>query len=55
MNVADAPAHIGFVPDVWSIEILGITVGFTVIVIPDEDTGVGLAQSAFEVIEHVTT
>ena len=43
------------VPDVIAIDIVGITTGFTVIVIPLLVAVVGLAQGELEVIIHVTT
>ena len=55
VNVADAPAHIGFVPLVWDIVIAGVTGGFTVIVITFACAVIGLAQAALDVITHVTT
>ena len=54
VNVADAPAHSGFVPDVNAIETDGVKTGFTVIVIPLDVPVAGLAQTAFDVITHVT-
>ena len=55
VNVADAPAHSGFVPVVNAIDADGVTVGFTVIVIEFEFAVVGLAHAAFDVITQVTT
>ena len=53
VNVADAPAHCGFVPDVCEIVTEGATTGLTVTVIPVDVAFDGLAQFAFEIISHV--
>jgi hypothetical protein len=54
VNVALAPSHCGFVPAVNAMETEGVTVGLTVIVIPEEVAVVGLAQAWFDVITQVT-
>jgi hypothetical protein len=55
VNVAEAPAHSGFVPVVSAIDTEGVTVELTVIVIEFELTLAGLAHVAFEVIVQLTT
>jgi hypothetical protein len=55
VNVAEAPAHSGFVPVVSAIETAGVTAAFTVMVIPFDVAVAGLAQDAFDVITQVTT
>ena len=55
VNVAEEPAHSGFVPLERDIETDGARIGFTVMVIEFDVTGFGLAQLAFEVITHVIT
>jgi hypothetical protein len=54
VNVADAPAHSGFVPVVNAIVKEGVTDAFTVIVIEFEFAVTGLAHAAFEVSVQVT-
>lgn len=54
VNVAEDPAHIGFVPVVSAIATEGASKVFTVIVIPALFAVVGLAQVAFDVRIHVT-
>ena len=54
VNVADAPAHCGFVPPVWEMETVGVTFGFTVIVIPPEVAVGGLAHARLDVSMQVT-
>jgi hypothetical protein len=49
------PAHIVEETASDEIEIVGVTIGFTVIVIPDDVTALGLAQVAFEVKVQVNT
>ena len=54
VNVADTPAHCGFVPAVCAIETAGVTFALTVIVMPFDVAVAGLTQVAFEVRTHVT-
>lgn len=55
VKVAEAPAHIGLLPEVRAMELAGVTTGFTVMVMPVLVAVAGLAQVAFEVRIHVTT
>jgi hypothetical protein len=55
VNVAELPAHSGFVPDVIAIVTDGVTIGFTVITIELDEAIAELTQLAFEVITHVIT
>jgi hypothetical protein len=55
VNVAEAPAHWGLLPEVREIVTDGVSKGFTDIVIPLLVAVVGLAQVALEVMTHVTT
>ena len=54
MKVADAPEHIGFVPDVKAIDTDAATLEFTVIEIEFEVAGLPVTQAALEVITQVT-
>ena len=55
VNVADAPAHSGLVPDVCAMETDGVTTALTVMVIPFEVAVAGLAQERLDVITQLTT
>ena len=54
VKVAEAPAHMGFVPIVRAILTDGVTTGFTVMVTPLLVAVVGFAQTALEVSTQVT-
>jgi hypothetical protein len=54
-KVIDEPAHIGFEPEVIEVDIEGVTIGLTVIVIEFELTVAGLAHDAFDVKAQLTT
>jgi hypothetical protein len=55
VNVAEAPAHCGLLPEVREMLTAGVSKGFTDIVIPLLSAMVGLAQVALEVMVQVTT
>lgn len=54
VKVADAPTHIGLLPVVNAIATVGATLAVTVMVIVFEVAVAGTAQTAVEVITHVT-
>ena len=54
MKVAEAPAHIGLVPDVCAIATDGVTFEVTVMVIPELVAVDVVTQVALEVITQVT-
>ena len=54
-NIIGNPGQVGFVPDPIAILTVGTTVGFTVIVIPEDVAVVGTAQDELEVNIQVTT
>ena len=55
VNVADEPAHSGFVPEVCAIETEAATDGLTTIVMEFEFAGLPLIQLPLDVIWHVIT
>ena len=55
MKLIVDPAQVGFVPETIEIEHVGVTTGFTVIVIPLLLAVVGLAHAKLDVRIHVTT
>ena len=53
VKVADAPEHIGFVPDVKAIDTDAVTFAFTVIDMEFDVAGLPLTQDALDVITQV--
>ena len=54
VNVAEAPAHSGFVPDVNAMATAGVRLALITMVIPLDVAVVGLAHVKLEVITQVT-
>ena len=55
VKVSGDPAQPGLDPEVRAVEIVGVTTGLTVMVIPELVAETGFAQVAFEVRIQVTT
>lgn len=54
-NVTDSPAQIEDDPELVAMDIVGVTLGVTVIVIPELVAELGFAQLALEIRPHVIT